>query len=122
MAEGIPGRDVWKDNKEDLIFSHTDMVLNMHRDIPTDQITPWIDRCLAMQPNKGIFSMIIHEEYFYPDYRIYIPDCGERVLKAIQHVYDKGFRGASELDVEPTILHFGTAIQNSQCVLAHEFV
>ena len=103
VAEGTLGRDVWKDNKEDLIFSHTDMVLNMHRDIPTDQIIPWIDRCLAIQPNKGIFSMIIHEEYFYPDYRIYIPDCAERVLTAVKHVYEKGFRGAAleKLLLEP---------------------
>ena len=89
------GRDVWKDNREDIIFSHTDMVLNVTDAIPTDTIPKWIDAYLALHSNKGIFSMIIHEEYYYPDYIAYIPDCGERVLSAIRHVYEKGFRGAA---------------------------
>lgn len=89
------GRDVWKDNREDIIFSHTDMVLNVTDAIPTDTIPQWIDAYLAQHSNKGIFSMIIHEEYYYPDYIAYIPDCGERVLSAIRHVYEKGFRGAA---------------------------
>lgn len=92
---GTPGRDIWKDTKEDVIFSHTDMVLNVVKEIPTEKIEQWLDDYLAAHPEKGIVSMIIHEEYYYPDYRSYIPDCGERVLRAIKHVYDKGFRGAA---------------------------
>ena len=95
VAMGTPGRDLWKDTKEDVIFSHTDMVLNLVKEIPTDQIESWLDRYLSLHPEKGIVSMIIHEEYYYPDYRAYIPDCGERVLRAIKHVYDKGFRGVA---------------------------
>ena len=93
--EGYPGRDVWKDNKEDVIFSHTDMVLNLPEQIPTDKIGEWLDEYLAIRPGKGIVSLIIHEEYYYPDYVAYIPDCGERILRAIKHVYEKGFRGAA---------------------------
>ena len=35
---------------------------------------------------------MIHEEYYYPDYKAYIPDCGERILKAIAYLYNKGYR------------------------------
>lgn len=93
--QGYPGRDVWKDNKEDVIYSHTDMVLNLPEQIPTDKIGEWLDEYLAIRKDKGIVSLIIHEEYYYPDYFAYIPDCGERVLRAIKHVYEKGFRGAA---------------------------
>ena len=95
VAKGTPGRDLWRDTKEDVIFSHTDMVLNLVKEIPTDKIEQWLDDYLAVHPEKGIVSMIIHEEYYYPDYRAYIPDCGERVLRAIKHVYEKGFRGVA---------------------------
>ena len=71
------------------------MVLNVTDAIPTDKIPQWIDEYLAQHSNKGIFSMIIHEEYYYPDYIAYIPDCAERVLTAIRHVHEKGFRGAA---------------------------
>ncbi len=46
----------------------------------------------AIDSKNGIMCFLIHEEYYYPDYKLYIPDCGERILKAIKHVYDKGYR------------------------------
>ena len=52
----------------------------------------WIDRYMALRPKSGMMCFLIHEEYYYPDYKLYIPDCGERILKAIKHVYDKGYR------------------------------
>lgn len=94
-ADDNPGRDVWKDNKEDVIYSHTDMVLNNIKSIPTPEIENWIDAYLESHPTKEIMSLIIHEEYYYKDYRAYIPDCGERILKAIKYVYDLGFRAVA---------------------------
>ena len=90
-----PGRDLWKDNVEDIFYAGTDMVLNVTDRIPTNQIEAWLDSYLALRPNKGLVNLMIHEEYFYSDYFAYIPDCGERILKAISHVYSKGYRGAA---------------------------
>lgn len=101
--EGSPGRDVWKDNKEDVCFCHTDMVLNNNKGIPTENIESWMDEYMSHHPNSGIFVLMIHEEYYYSDYMNYIPDCGERVLKAIKHIYDKGYRGCS---IENLLLEF----------------
>ncbi len=86
---GYTGRDIWKDNAEDIIYCHTDMVLNT---IKLEQVIPWMDEYMAARPNSGFMHPMIHEEYYYPDYKGYIPDCGERVLTAIGHLYEKGYR------------------------------
>ncbi len=86
---GYTGRDIWKDNIEDIIYCHTDMVLNT---IKLENIITWMDNYMEARPNSGFMHPMIHEEYYYPDYRNYIPDCGERVLTAIAHLYEKGYR------------------------------
>ena len=83
------GRDFWKDNFEDVIFCHVDMVLNV---IEKEKIIPWIDKQIALSPNRLFFHPMIHEEYFYEDYIAYIPDCHERILTAIDHIYNLGYR------------------------------
>ena len=94
--EGGSGRDFWKDNREDIQFCHTDMVLNT---IELDNVIPWMDAYMALRPNSGFMHPMIHEEYYYPDYFQYIPDCGERVLTAIGHLYEKGYRSVPIQDI-----------------------
>jgi len=94
--EGGTGRDFWKDNREDIIFAHTDMVLNT---IPLADVESWLERYLAAHPTKSFVHPMIHEEYFYPDYRAYIPDCGERILCAIRYLYEKGYRSVPIEDI-----------------------
>lgn len=89
--EGTEGRDVWHDNREDVYFCHPDMVLNL-RGIPTEGIEGWIDSYTAQRPHSGMMCLLIHEQYYYPDYVNYLPDCGERVLRAIRHLHGKGYR------------------------------
>ena len=95
-TEGGTGRDFWKDNREDIQFCHTDMVLNA---IELDNVIPWMDAYMAMRPNSGFMHPMIHEEYYYLDYFQYIPDCGERVLTAIRHLYEKGYRSVPIQDI-----------------------
>ena len=95
-SEGGSGRDFWKDNREDIMFCHTDMVLNA---IPLENVIPWMDAYMALRPNSGFMHPMIHEEYFYPDYVCYIPDCGERILTAIGHLYEKGYRSVAIQDI-----------------------
>lgn len=85
------GRDLWKDNREDIIFCHTSMVLNQ-LSVKTEDIPAWLDAYRASHPKSGILNLMIHEEYYYEDYISYIPDCGQRVLTAIQYAYDHGYR------------------------------
>ena len=87
--DGMTGRDMWVDNVENVIFCHTDMVLNV---IDLENVESWMDAYMDARPNSGFMHPMIHEEYYYPDYIHYIPDCGERVLAAIRHLYEKGYR------------------------------
>ena len=93
---GGAGRDFWKDNQEDIMFCHTDMVLNA---IELENVIPWMDAYMAQRPNSGFMHPMIHEEYYYPDYVNYIPDCGQRVLTAIRHLYEKGYRSVPISDI-----------------------
>ncbi len=88
-ASGAAGRDFWHDNIEDISFCHTDMVLNV---IEKEKIVPWIDEYLRNSPGRCFMHPMIHEEYYYSDYVAYIPDCGERVLEAIRHLFELGYR------------------------------
>jgi len=87
--DGKPGRDFWHDNAEDIAFCHTDMVLNV---IELKDVAPWIDNYLEHCNGRCFMHPMIHEEYYYSDYAVYIPDCGERVLAAIKHLYELGYR------------------------------
>ncbi|MBI4873687.1 MAG: hypothetical protein HY822_03525, partial [Acidobacteria bacterium] len=76
----LMGHDYWKDTREDMIFVRHDIVINT---VPLAGIDAYLDR-IAADPNQSqIMELMIHEQYFYPDYRSYEPDYRERVEKAI---------------------------------------
>ncbi|MCW5979934.1 MAG: hypothetical protein KIT09_17770 [Bryobacteraceae bacterium] len=98
----LMGRDYWKDTREDLIFIRHDIVINT---VPLDQIDAWLERIAADPHQSEVMELMIHEQYFYPDYVAYEPDYRERVERAIQWVtrrgyksvfYEEGFLGAPE--------------------------
>lgn len=88
-SEAGSGRDMWMDNEEGVLYCHTDMVLNV---IDLENVESWMDAYMEARPKSSFMHPMIHEEYYYPDYISYIPDCGERVLTAIRHLYEKGYR------------------------------
>lgn len=85
----ILGRDYWKDTREDLILLHHDLVVNA---VPLDGIVPHLER-IALDPHESeVMELIIHEQYFYPDYRSYEPDFRERVERALEWVTRRGYK------------------------------
>ena len=88
-----------------MIYCHTDMVLNLPS-IKTEEIGAWIDEYVAAHPTLGIMSLMIHEQYCFPDFCQAIPDTAERILSAIRHLYDKGYRGVA---IEEVCLEKGLA-------------
>ena len=39
--------------------------------------------------------MVIHEQYFYPDYALYEPDYAQRIWEMARWMHEHGYRSAS---------------------------
>jgi hypothetical protein len=85
----IRGRNFWRDNREDMVFGRITSVLNLGK---LHDIRPFLE-AEKSDPHKGGFmELMIHEQYFYPDYVIYLPDFEERVLTGIRWAHENGYR------------------------------
>lgn len=71
---------IWRDAKTNMIFSKIDVVLNSGT---LGSITEQLDAAWKAHPQKGFWEFLIHEQYFYPDYRNYLPDFKERIFAAL---------------------------------------
>jgi hypothetical protein len=83
------GRDYWKDTKEDILFIRHDIVIN---NVPLDQFVPYLEHIAADPHQSEIIELMIHEQYFYPEYRAYEPDYRQRVETAIKFAADRGYK------------------------------
>lgn len=82
-------RDYWKDLREDLVFVRHDLVINT---VPLEEIVPHLER-VARDPHQAeVIELMIHEQYFYPDYIAYQPDFRQRVERAIRWASERGYR------------------------------
>ena len=79
----------WKDHGEDMIFGRIDAVMNLYQ---PDGIVQRLDECLARFPKNGYVEIMIHEQYFYEDYRAYMPNYRERVLTGCRWCVEHGYR------------------------------
>ena len=87
----IGSRDFFYDADEDMIFAQIDLVLNEKTYADVMEALPKI----ADDPQRGGFvSLMIHEQYFHPDYRRHLLDFEARVLDACKYLHDRGYVGA----------------------------
>lgn len=84
---------IWKDHSEDVIYTKIDLVLNTRK---PEEITKILEDAYATHPEKGFWEVMIHEQYFYPDYGHYLPDFKERL--------EAGFSFAKRHNLTPTFL------------------
>jgi hypothetical protein len=93
----VGGRDFWKDCQEDLFFERIDRVLNYAKK-PEENLAALEE--VAKDPHRsGFLAIMIHEQYFYPDYSNYRPRFAELVLESCRWCYEHGYRGALLSDV-----------------------
>lgn len=87
-------REGFYDSKLDVVFPKLDLVLN-DAELTADRVVPFLDD-LAARPHEGSFiPMVIHEQYFYPDYRRYEPDYARRILTMARWMREHGYRSVS---------------------------
>ena len=91
LTEHVGARDFWVDTDVDMIFGRIDTVLN------SGTLETTMEEVIkaATDPHRGGFvSIMIHEQYFYPEYKAYLSDFEERVLAPVKYLYDNGYRSA----------------------------
>jgi hypothetical protein len=101
----LMGRNYWKDTQEDIIFVRHTIIINT---VALDQIVPFLEQAIADPHQSELLELMIHEQYFYPDYFHYEPDYRQRVERAIEFVTRKGYK--------PTLCYFpGKETFSIQC-------
>ena len=90
LIRHIYDRDFWYDTDTDIMFGRIDVVVNLR----THEENMQIVREIMSSPTRGGFvSVMIHEQYFYEDYRKYLPDFEARVLEPCKLLAENGYVG-----------------------------
>lgn len=90
LVKHIYPRDFFVDTEENIIFARIDCVLNENSNEENLSI---IKDTIIDSHRGGFVSVMIHEQYFYPDYVNYIPDFEALVLSAAELLYNSGYNG-----------------------------
>ncbi len=91
LTDHIGARDFWFDTDEDMLFGRIDLVLNYNTLAWVQANLPPV---LDAPGRNGFVSIMIHEQYFYPDYVNYRHDFAERVLWACEYLAEHGYVGS----------------------------
>ena len=91
QRQHVNKRSIWRDNREGIIFSKIAIVINNH---DLNQIHPYLDNYKAGTNPHGFMDLMIHEQYFYPSYKDYQPDFGQKIVTAVKWAFDNGYNPA----------------------------
>ena len=83
----IKNRFIWRDNKEGIIFARMALVVNT---VKLEEILPYLEN-VKKTFNPHYIDLMIHEQYFYPDYFGYQPDYREKVMTSVKWAVDNGY-------------------------------
>jgi hypothetical protein len=87
----INNRFIWKDELENIIFFRSSIIIDCHR---LDKITDFLDRIYEDPVKSGFIDLLIHEQYFYPNYFNYQADYRQKVMTSIEWAVSKGYKPA----------------------------
>lgn len=79
----------WRDPDTKMIFCPCDLVLNTGK---LEEIRPAMDAFERRWPDRAFVDILIHEQYFYPDYFNYLPDYERRIEEGICWCLDNGYQ------------------------------
>lgn len=97
LAEHICNRDFWYDKELDMLYGKIEYVINTPYTLK--EIEQLLNVTYENKARAGFMEVMIHEQYFYPDYINYLPDFEQRVLVSCKFAKEKGFDFAFLNDV-----------------------
>lgn len=94
LAAHIANRDFFYSSKYGMLFGRIDIVLNNYT---VSSAMEEINKIAAIPTRAAYLELMIHEQYFYPDYKAYIPDFRELVLSPCKWAYEHDYKGMDEV-------------------------
>ncbi len=84
----VEHRDFWRDEEQDVTFGRIDTVLNT---LNPDNLISTLEAIKADNGRRGFLSMLIHEQYFYTDYRNHLPYFEDLIMNACRFAHENGY-------------------------------
>jgi hypothetical protein len=84
-------RFIWRDNKEGIIFSRIAIVINSFK---LEKIVSQLNSLKVGTHKPGYIDLMIHEQYFHPDYVEYQSDYRQKVMTAVKWATENGYEPA----------------------------
>jgi len=92
----VTHRDFWTDTQVGMHFSRIDRVTNIGT---LEEVMEDVKAVVADPYCGGFVSIMIHEQYFYEDYKNHRPDFEARVLEPAKYLCEHGYTGTHLADV-----------------------
>ena len=64
----------------------------MVNSVPAARIEPDLEAVAANPQQRDVMEIMIHEQYFYPDYSAYLPDYAERCETAVRWLTEHDYK------------------------------
>lgn len=88
-ARPLLSRSFLRDGATGLIMARNDLVLNQYS---LSEIVPRLSAIVSQYNPDRFVEIMIHEQYFYPDYRDYQPDFEEKLTSALSFLTKAGYQ------------------------------
>lgn len=90
LIDHVGERDFWKNTEDNILHARIDLVLNT---IKYADLIPRLEDIKARPHRAGFLELMIHEQYFYPQYCLYIPEFEKLVTDSAKWAVQNGYRG-----------------------------
>lgn len=96
MVTHIMNRDFYYDTDIDMFFCRTDIVLNGSIN---EKNMEKIRELIQSPTEGGYMDILIHEQYYYEDYKYHKPDFEARILEPCKLLFENGYKGEFISDI-----------------------
>lgn len=81
-------RSFYKDSETNMIFARNDMVINQ---ISISNLVPILEATINHQNQDNFIQIMIHEQYFYSDYKDFQPDFADKLHIVLNWLTENGY-------------------------------